>query len=129
MADLRKIKKEKGSVLVPGANRLRRGVNFAVEVPQGVQASLVLYKKNARKPSVEIPFTEKDRTGDICAVTLPDLKTEDYQYNFLLDGKVYTDPWAYRIYGRERFGADMDTDPHKIRCGFLNEGEYDWEAG
>ena len=88
MADLRKIKKEKGSVLVPGANRLRRGVNFAVEVPQGVQASLVLYKKNARKPSVEIPFTEKDRTGDICAVTLPDLKTEDYQYNFLLDGKV-----------------------------------------
>ena len=85
MADLRKIKKEKGSVLVPGANRLRRGVNFAVEVPQGVQASLVLYKKNARKPSVEIPFTEKDRTGDICAVTLPDLKTEDYQYNFLLD--------------------------------------------
>lgn len=100
MADLRKIKKEKGSVLVPGANRLRRGVNFAVEVPQGVQASLVLYKKNARKPSVEIPFTEKDRTGDICAVTLPDLKTEDYQYNFLLDGKVYTDPWAYRIYGQ-----------------------------
>ena len=128
MADLRKIKKEKGSVLVPGANRLRRGVNFAVEVPQGVQASLVLYKKNARKPSVEIPFTEKDRTGDICAVTLPDLKTEDYQYNFLLDGKVYTDPWAYRIYGRERFGADMDTDPHKIRCGFLNEEEYDWEG-
>ena len=109
MADLRKIKKEKGSVLVPGANRLRRGVNFAVEVPQGVQASLVLYKKNARKPSVEIPFTEKDRTGDICAVTLPDLKTEDYQYNFLLDGKVY-------------------TDPHKIRCGFLNEEEYDWEG-
>ena len=44
MADLRKIKKEKGSVLIPGANRLRRGVNFAVEVPQGVQASLVLYK-------------------------------------------------------------------------------------
>ena len=128
MADLRKIKKEKGSVLVPGANRLRRGVNFAVEVPQGVQASLVLYKKNARKPSVEIPFTEKDRTGDICAVTLPDLKIEDYQYNFLLDGKVYTDPWAYRIYGRERFGADMDTDPHKIRCGFLNEEEYDWEG-
>ena len=66
MADLRKIKKEKGSVLVPGANRLRRGVNFAVEVPQGVQASLVLYKKNARKPSVEIPFTEKDR-GYLCS--------------------------------------------------------------
>ena len=103
MADLRKIKKEKGSVLVPGANRLRRGVNFAVEVPQGVQASLVLYKKNARKPSVEIPFTEKDRTGDICAVTLPDLKTEDYQYNFLLDGKVYTDP------GHTAFTAENDS--------------------
>ena len=42
MADLRKIKKEKGSVLVPGANRLRRGVNFAVEVPQGVQRTISL---------------------------------------------------------------------------------------
>ena len=69
MADLRKIKKEKGSVLVPGANRLRRGVNFAVEVPQGVQASLVLYKKNARKPSVEIPLQK--RTGLGISVQLP----------------------------------------------------------
>lgn len=33
MADRIKIKKEKGLALVPGANKLSGGYNFAVEVP------------------------------------------------------------------------------------------------
>ena len=51
MADRIRIKKEKGLALVPGANKLSGGYNFAVEVPEGVGASLALYKKRARKPS------------------------------------------------------------------------------
>ena len=94
MADRIRIKKEKGLALVPGANKLSGGYNFAVEVPEGVGASLALYKKRARKPSVEIPFTEEDRVGNICAFTLPEFDAENYEYNFLVDGKVYTDPCA-----------------------------------
>lgn len=127
MADRIKIKKEKGLALVPGANKLSGGYNFAVEVPEGVSASLALYKKRARKPSAEIPFTEEDRVGNVCAFTLPELDAGNYEYNFLLDGKVYTDPCAYRIYGRERFGAPLDGDAHKVRCGFLKNEEFDWE--
>ena len=128
MADRIRIKKEKGLALVPGANKLSRGYNFAVEVPEGVGASLALYKKRARKPSVEIPFTEEDRVGNICAFTLPEFDAENYEYNFLVDGKVYTDPCAYRIYGRERFGVPVDGDAHKVRCGFLKNEEFDWEG-
>ena len=128
MADRIRIKKEKGLALVPGANKLSGGYNFAVEVPEGVGASLALYKKRARKPSVEIPFTEEDRVGNICAFTLPEFDAENYEYNFLVDGKVYTDPCAYRIYGRERFGVPVDGDAHKVRCGFLKNEEFDWEG-
>ena len=128
MADRIKIKKEKELALVPGANKLSGGYNFAVEVPEGVGASLALYKKRARKPSVEIPFTEEDRVGNICAFTLPEFDAENYEYNFLVDGKVYTDPCAYRIYGRERFGVPVDGDAHKVRCGFLKNEEFDWEG-
>lgn len=103
MAERRKIKTEKGLALVPGANKLSDGYNFVLEVPEGSNASLVLYKKRARKPFVEIPFTEENRTGNMYALAIPDFKSEDYEYNFMVDGKVYTDPCAYRILGRERF--------------------------
>ena len=65
MAERRKMRTEKGLALVPGANQLANGCNFAVEIPEGSKASLVLYKKRSAKPCVEIPFTEENRTGNV----------------------------------------------------------------
>ena len=50
MAESRKMKTEKGLALVPGANPLADGCNFAVEVPEDSRASLILYKKRSAKP-------------------------------------------------------------------------------
>ena len=47
MAESRKMKTEKGLALVPGANPLADGCNFAVEVPEDSRASLILYKKRS----------------------------------------------------------------------------------
>ena len=107
MAESRKMKTEKGLALVPGANPLADGCNFAVEVPEDSRASLILYKKRSAKPYVEIPFTEENRTGNVYAMYIPDFNLKEYEYNFLINGKVYTDPYAYRILGRERFGAEV----------------------
>ena len=68
MAESRKMKTEKGLALVPGANPLADGCNFAVEVPEDSRASLILYKKRSAKPYVEIPFTEENRTGNVYAM-------------------------------------------------------------
>ena len=121
MAESRKMKTEKGLALVPGANPLADGCNFAVEVPEDSKASLILYKKRSAKPYVEIPFTEENRTGNVYAMYIPDFNLKEYEYNFLINGKVYTDPCAYRILGRERFGAEVGTNPHKVRGGFLKK--------
>lgn len=59
MAESRKMKTEKGLALVPGANPLADGCNFAVEVPEDSRASLILYKKRSAKPYVEIPLQKK----------------------------------------------------------------------
>ena len=40
MAESRKMKTEKGLALVPGANPLADGCNFAVEVPESISDSL-----------------------------------------------------------------------------------------
>ena len=128
MAESRKMKTEKGLALVPGANPLADGCNFAVEVPEDSRASLILYKKRSAKPYVEIPFTEENRTGNVYAMYIPDFDLKEYEYNFLINGKVYTDPCAYRILGRERFGAEVGTNPHKVRGGFLKKEVFDWES-
>ena len=128
MADSRRYKTEKGMPLLPGVNRLERGYNFTVEVPEGKNASLVLYKKRSKKPCMEIPFTSENKAGEVYSLFLPDFLPEGYEYNFLLDGQVYIDPWAYGISGRERFGAAIDPEAHKVRCTFWNPGDYDWEG-
>ena len=90
----------------PGGNRFKDGYNFAVEVPKDAQASLLLYHKKAKTPSMEIPFQEKDRIGDVCAVFLKDFSPEEYEYNYRINGEVVQDTYAYRIYGRDHFGLE-----------------------
>ena len=50
----------KGDPVNPGVSRINAGINFAVEIPRGISASLVLYHKGATVPEVELPFTEPD---------------------------------------------------------------------
>ena len=47
----------KGDPVVPGVNKKKNGINFAVEVPGDTEASLVLYRKGAAEPETEFPFT------------------------------------------------------------------------
>ena len=127
MTNQKMIAAEAGCPLILGANRMQGGMNFALEVPEEAEASLLLYRKKAKEPTTVIPFTEEHRSGDIYAMFFPDFKDEDYEYNFLIDGKVVHDPCAYSVRGREHFGAEIDEDIHKVRCGFLTKKKYDWE--
>lgn len=115
-----------GNPVMFGANRNNEGMNFAVEVLPGSEASLVLYQKGSAVPSREIPFTE--RTGKICTLLVSGLNTKKYEYNFRIDGKIIQDPFAYGICGREQFGVPGNGEKgDQIRCTFLTEKEYDWE--
>lgn len=120
---------EPGYPLVLGANRIADCCNFALEIPDNAQASLLLYYKRSRQPFMEIPFEKELRAGCVRTLCLKGLKTRDYEYNFRINGKVVQDPYAYSIRGREQFGEPLDReDAHKIRCGFLSEKPYDWEG-
>lgn len=65
MVERRKIRTEKGLALVPGANKLSGGCNFAVEVPEGSQASLVLYKRDQENLLWRFLLRKKKESG-IC---------------------------------------------------------------
>lgn len=120
---------EKGFPLFLGANKIHNGYNFALEVPKGTEASLVLYRKRGKMPLQEIPLTEEYRSGEICSVYLPEFSVNEYEYNYRINGKILQDPCAYAIHGKEHFGVRPKTlQEHKIRCGFLKEEPYDWEG-
>ena len=73
---------------LPGATKVSGGINFAVEVPADEEASLILYHKGEAEPAEEIPFTEANRTGRMCAMMVSGFKPEQYEYNFRIDTKV-----------------------------------------
>lgn len=110
-----------------GANKISEGYNFAVQVPEGVDASLVLYKKKAELPEMELPFSTEQKAGEICSMMLAKFPAEQYEYNFKIDGEVVQDPCAYKIIGKGAFGEAAEEKEHKIRCGFLTEAPFDWE--
>lgn len=111
-----------------GANKIAEGINFAVTVPEGAKASVVLYRKGGRSPWREIPFPEESRTGKVCALMISGLDRDRYEYNYCIDGKIVQDPYAYGIRGREHFGIPGDPgDAHQVRCSFLPDTPYDWE--
>ena len=121
------IQAEKGYPLLLGANKWNEGYNFAVEVPEETKASLLLYRKHSAKPVQEIPFAEESHLGRVYSMKIKGISPADYEYNFKIDGKVTADPLAYSIRGRDHFGVPLDEDEHKIRCGLLPDGAYDWE--
>ena len=84
-----------GNPMLPGATKVSGGINFAVEVPADEEASLILYHKGEAEPAEEIPFTEANRTGRMCAMMVSGFKPEQYEYNFRIDTKVCQDPYAY----------------------------------
>ena len=68
MAESRKMKTEKGLALVPGANPLADGCNFAVEVPEDSRASLILYKKINKTLCGDSFYRRKQNRKCICNV-------------------------------------------------------------
>jgi glycogen operon protein len=62
-----------GASLVPG------GVNFSVFSSHATGCTLVLFEKGAKRPFAEIPFPPEFRMGDVFAMMVFDLDTENLE--------------------------------------------------
>ena len=118
-------KRKKGVPLPLGVTIEEEGINFAVELPEDREISLLLYKKGNKRLKVdrEIFFPKENRQGKIAYLYVEDLNPEEYEYNFCCGGKVFQDPYARRIYGKEKWGRSAK----EVRCGFLTE-DFPWEG-
>ena len=116
-----------GVPLPLGVSRQKEALNFAVEVKEGKQCTLLLYRCGENVPTEKIPMKEEAGTGTVRCVMLSDLPAQAYEYNYEIDGKIVTDPYAKGIAGRERWNDQADFTPHQVRGKLPQKEEYPWE--
>lgn len=116
-----------GAPLPLGVSRQKEALNFAVEVKEGKQCTLLLYKCGENVPMEKIPMKEEAGTGTVRCVMLSDLPAQVCEYNYEIDGKIVTDPYAKGIAGRERWNDQVDFTPHQVRGKIPKKEEYPWE--
>ncbi len=98
-----------GDPEILGANILADGINFAVVVPDDAQAELILCFGSEE---CHIPLWLQDRIGEISAVRLKGLKSKNFGYYYVIDGKKTLDPFAAGI---------------KDELCYLDHKSFDWQ--
>ncbi|MBE5927756.1 MAG: hypothetical protein E7267_00040 [Lachnospiraceae bacterium] len=121
---------EKGNVFPLGISTCDCGVLFSYACDEDKSCKLHLI--NIRnEQSIVIDLGEEYRTGNVrsCVISSGDAKHDiktvlqnDYGYVYEVDGKFLCDPYAAKIYGREKYGSVSD----KPCAGFYFD-DYDWE--
>ena len=113
----------RGNPFPMGASVLEDGlVQFVIGAEQGKEYSLVLYDKKANT-SEEIFLGEEFRIGNLYSVLISGIKKERISYNFKIQGREITDPYAKVVHGNEQWGA---KEKQNLLAGVCLP-EYDWE--
>ena len=117
--------RNRNRILYPlGVTQEADGVRILVQ-GRAKEVCLLLYRPGEKKPCEEISFDPKYRMGDVWELALDRTDFASFEYNFMIDGKIVTDPNARVITGREKW-ADRKRAGKPVRGRILSE-EFDWE--
>lgn len=107
---------EEGNYKELGVQVQEDAVIFTFEGEREDDCSILFYGKN-------YDITEKVRVpaeysmGSVRSVQISGIKTAQLKYNYEINGKVTTDPYARRIIGREKWNDTARADYDYIVCG------------
>ena len=91
--------KKKGSPQPFGVDIKGKNINFAVQVAKGKTCELLLYKRGKEVPEYQFDMPEEEGVGEVRFLSVEGLKADQYEYNFLIDGKVCVDPYVKELAG------------------------------
>lgn len=119
------MKKTEGKPLPFGATIQKDKVNFAVPVPEGKEAALLLYRVGEETPCMSWPL--EDSVGEVRCLALEGCDPAEYEYNYEIDGEIVPDAYARAYAGKEVWGKETKASDHTLRCKLYDE-PYDWEG-
>lgn len=118
------MKKVKGQPFPLGVSEYENGFNFAVSVPKGKRAKLLLYTQEGTQPAEEVELEAS--LGEVRCVALKCMDSSLLFYNYKIDDEVVLDPYVKAISGKYTWGEEKDVTKHEI-CGKIYEDDFDWE--
>ncbi len=122
-----------GASLIPG------GINFSIYSAHATACTLVLFERGANTPFVEIPFPPEFRIGDVFAMIVFEVDSQEIEYGYRFEGpddqnnfhrfdpsKILLDPLATSISGTEVWMRPVEHDSIYSHRGRITEEDFDW---
>ncbi len=122
-----------GASLIPG------GINFSIYSAHATACTLVLFHRGTEAPFAEIPFPPEFRVGDVFAMIVFEVDSQEIEYGYRFDGpsdpdnfhrfdpsRILLDPLATAITGADVWGQPANPNaiyPHRAR---IVEEDFDW---
>ena len=97
-----------------GTYRNHTGVNFSLNIPEGVEGELRIYAPETDDPMQTIPMDKEYRIGYVSALHVAIPANVAFEYNYLIDGEIVPDPFAKSIRLHQK--ADGTEE---FRCALL----------
>ncbi len=108
-----------------GAHRDKNGITFTFEAEGEAECSLLLYEKG-QEITEEIAIPAAYCRGAVRSFCLGQIEEKKLRYNYRIDGKIVTDPYATRIIGREKWNdAGRAALAYQV-CGGCASADFDW---
>ena len=126
-----------------GAYQTANGVSFTISSHNATSCTLLLFKPQEATPFAEIEFPESYRIGDTYSMLVYDLKIEEFEYAFRLDGpnepekgmlfnknNIILDPYAKAlskpfIYNMNKY---LHDNANFIPKAIVVNDEFDWQG-
>ena len=105
---------KKGTILPLGTNKVGKGVNFAVSVPNIDKCKLNIYAKGKEEKITSIILDDNYRVGSIFSVFIDNFDYRKYEYTYDIMDKEYVDMYANKINGREVWAKPLTRDEKKL---------------
>ena len=125
MMEINGFKVRPGFFDLNGALEFSCGVNFTVHTSHGTSCDLLLFHPDEEEPYAVIPFPESYKIGDVYSMIVYDLKAEEFEYAYCVDGpydekkgllfdktKILLDPYAQAVAGQQVWGKKRTRTYH-----------------
>ena len=122
-----------------GAFQTANGVSFTINSHNATSCALLLFHPHESEPYARIPFPDSYRIGDTYSMLVYDLKIEDFEYAFELDGpndpskgllfdksNVILDPYARAVTGQREWGEKPEGGKDFVYKARVVKSSFDW---
>lgn len=122
-----------------GACVASNGVSFTINSHGATRCTLLLFKPQASKPYARIPFPDSYRIGDTYSMLVFDIKPDEFEYAFSLDGpyepakgllfneeNVLLDPYSRAVTGQRKWGEKPEGGKDFEYRARVVKSSFDW---